>query len=205
MIRVPRFNYCETGKRIQAGDEFAFEGIFHKLYKPVYNRAFAVLKNHHDADVASQDVFIKLWEKKSKWEPSGGEFLGWFLILAERSIIDAYRKQQRSQKYTTSIDSIVTSDAPSETETLTFLECIRDPQPEALELILADEAMQLIEEAVLSVPNPKHRLAWILHRFEGYKHSKIAEIMRAPENTCKIWIFRCQKQIREVLQEIDGQ
>ena len=205
MISVPRYELCDVGKRIQAGDEFAFEGVFRQLYRPVYARAFAVLKNDQDAADTSQDVFIKVWQKASKWDPAGGPFLGWFLVLAERTIIDAYRKQKRSRKDTCSIEDIVASDDDSETCLLNLMECVSDGQPDPLRSIIADEAMQLIEEAVLSVSNRKHRLAWILRHFEGYPPRKISEIMGSPISSCKMWIHRCSKELRKELAKIDGQ
>lgn len=202
MIKVPKFNYCETGKRIQAGDELAFAGIFHELYKPVYNRALEVLKNPCDADEASQDIFIKLWRKKSKWDPSRGTFMGWFLTLAERSIIDAYRSQQRARRYMYSIDkNIVDWIDDEDNDILTTLELVPDRKPDVLSSIIADETMRHIEEAVLSVENRKQRLAWILRHFEGYSPPEISEIIGYPVGTCKIWIHRCQKKIRAVLEE----
>lgn len=201
MINVPKLNYCETGKRIQAGDALAFQSFFHELYKPVYKRAFEVLKNHCDADEASQDIFIKIWQKKSKWDSSRGTFMGWVLTLAERSIIDAYRKQKRVQN-TYSVDKNIVDWIDDEDDgILTTLELVSDEKPDALGLIIADETMRHIEEAVLSVENRKQRLAWILRHFEGYTPPEISEIMGHPVGTCKIWIHRCQKKMRAVLEE----
>ena len=205
MINVPRRDYCETGKRIQAGDAIAFQRIFRELYNPVYNRAVRVLKNHADAADAAQEVFIKVWQKKLKWDPSVGQFLGWFLILAERSIIDAFRKQQRElKKHTDSFDSnlIDVGDSEETDEVFTVLELVPDRQPDGLEQTVADEILRHIEAAVCSIENPKHRLAWILRHFEGYPPAKISEIMGYPANTCKIWVHRCQLKLREVLAEI---
>ena len=204
MINVPRSDYCEVGKRIQAGDAIAFERIFRELYTPVYNRAVRVLKNHADAADAAQDVFIKVWQKKTKWDPAVGQFLGWFLILAERTIIDAFRKQQREvKKQTDSFDSnlIDVGDSEETDEVFTILELVPDRQPDGLGHVVADEIMHNIEAALLSVPNGRHRLAWILRHFEGYSTHQIAEIMGYPANTCKIWVHRCQVKMREVLAE----
>ena len=204
MINVPRYDFSDEAKRIQAGDELAFSSVFRQLYNPVYNRALVILKNHQDAADASQDVFIKVWQKKSKWDPAQGQFLGWFLVLAERTIIDAYRKKKRSQKDIDSIDRHIYGTDNADTDGLTALECIPDRSPDALRSIAADEALRLIEDALLTVPNRNHRLAWILRHFEAYSVPRISEIMNAPRTSCKIWIHRCQIQIREALKATDG-
>ena len=130
--------------------------------------------------------------------------MGWFLILAERSIIDAFRKQQREvKKQTDSFDSnlIDVGDSEETDEVFTILELVPDRQPDGLGHVVADEIMHNIEAALLSVPNGRHRLAWILRHFEGYSPPQISEIMGYPENTCKIWVHRCQLKMREVLAE----
>ena len=202
MIHVPKNDYCDLGKRIQAGDVFAFEVLFHQLHKPVYNRAFAMLKNHCDAEDAAQEVFIKIWQKSTKWDPSLGGYMGWFLTLAERSIIDAYRKQQRYQKKTDSIDkNIVDAIDDEDDNILTALELFPDPRQDALGQVIADEMMRRIEEALISVDNRRYRLAWILRHLEDYTPPEISKIMGHPENTCKIWIYRCRVKMREILAE----
>ena len=204
LIKALQHNLCEDAKRIQAGDTLAFQRVFHILYEPVYNRAVQVLKNHADAADTTQDVFIKVWQKKLKWDPSVGNFMGWFLVLAERSIIDAYRKQQRElKKHTDSFDMnlIDAGDSEDTDAVFTILELVPDRQPDGLGHVVADEILQNIETALLSVLNPKHRLAWILRHFEGYSTHQISKIMGYPANTCKIWVHRCQVKIREVLAE----
>lgn len=202
MIKVPKLDYCKIGKRIQADDAFAFDMLFHQLYQPVYRRAFAMLRNHCDADDASQEVFIKLWQKIPKWDAALGSFIGWFLILAERSIIDAYRKQQRHLKRTDSLDkNIVDSVDDEDANILTPLELVPDERPDTLGIIIADETMRRIEETVISIENRRHRLAWILRNFEGYPLREISEIMGSPVGSCKVWIHRCQNEMRAVLEE----
>ena len=204
MIKIPKQDLCEDAKRLQAGDTLAFQRVFRILYEPVYKRAVDVLKNHADAADTTQDVFIKVWQKRSRWDPSVGAFMGWFLILAERSIIDAFRKQQRAlKKNTDSLDMNLIDAGESEDtdEVFTISELIPAPQSDVLEDLVAKETIQQIEAAVLSVENPKHRLAWILRNFEGYSQAQIANIMRSPVSSCKIWAYRCQIKIREILKE----
>ena len=205
MIQAPKSSsYSDVGKRIQAGDACVFNDFFHQLYAPVYTRALKVLKNHHDADEAAQDVFVRLWGKKSKWNASGGTFMGWFLTLAERTIIDAYRKKQGQLKKETEY-RVVSLDyelGNAKEDVQTLLERVPDRQPEALRMMVSDEILRRIETAALSVRKRHYRLAWILRHLEGYSPAEIARIMGSPVGTCKIWIHRCQKEIRATLAEM---
>ena len=204
MIKVPIRNYCDRGKRIKAGDETTFHCLFNELYQPVLNRAIEVLKNYHDADEATQDVFVKLWQKKGNWNPDLGTFMGWFITLAERSIIDSFRKQIRSRKKVPySVDYSILGDEEEADAEVTVLELLADTKSNPLDLIIADETMHRIEAILLTVRH-EHRLAWILRHVEGYKPPEIAKIMGYPVGTCKIWIYRCNHQIRAELEATDG-
>ena len=201
MIKIPKCSYCDVGKRIQAGDESVFNDFFHQLYAPVYARALKVLKNHFDADEATQDVFVKLWRKKHNWKASAGTFMGWVLTLAERTIIDAYRKKQSElKKGVYSLDYQFPHHKPDDV-VQTLLESIPDPSPEVPERMISEETLIRIETAVLSVQKRNHRLAWILRHLEGYSPPEVARIMGYPVGSCKIWIHRCQKEIRTSLAE----
>ena len=200
MINVPKYNYCDIGKRIQAGEASVFGGFFQEFYTPVYNRALKVLKNHHDAEDATQGVFIKVWENKTKWNASGGTFMGWFLTLAERSIIDVYRKKQSLIKKTLSLDYEYGNPENAD-DVQTLLELVPDYKSDPLGLMIDDETMTLIETALLTVSKREHRLAWILRHIEGYSQLEIAEIMGSPVGSCKMWIHRCQHTLRTYLEK----
>ena len=205
MIKVPKYSYCDIGKRIYASDVCAFSDFFHELYTPVYMRALKVLKHPIDAEDAAQDVFAKLWKRREKWVASKGTFMGWFLTLAEGTIIDAYRKKQRYLKKEAefrivSLDSGYNTSEKDES-VQTRLERVPDRQPDVLSLMVSDEIMEQIETAVCSVENRYFRLAWILRHLEGYLPSEIAKIMKCSVGTCKSRIHRCQKEIRKILSD----
>jgi len=196
MITYPRTDFSEVAHRIQSGDEAAYAEFFNQLYKPVFRRAYAILKNRMDAEDATQAVFIKLWRNRSKWEPDRGDFLGWFVILAERTLIDEYRKQQRFLR--AEVTSFETPFQEAD-ETLTLSEVLADNKIDALDAMVLNEKIAAIESALIQL-TPVHRLTFYLYYFEGYSLVRITEIMRCSYNTCKIRIHRARQQIIEILE-----
>ena len=79
------------------GDEAAFSQLFDKHYNWVYSKAYRILKDHHDTEEVSLDVFTKVWQKlhNDKWDPNKGSFQAWLNIVARNTIIDAIRKRDR--------------------------------------------------------------------------------------------------------------
>ena len=198
MITYPKTDFSEVAHRIRSGDEAAYTEFFNELYKTVFRRAFALLKNYADAEDATQAVFIKLWRNRSKWEPDRGDFLGWFLILAERTLIDEYRKQQRLLR--AEVTSFETPfQESSEDETLTLSDVLADNKIDALDAMILNEKIAAIESALIQL-TPAHRLTFYLYYFEEYSLIRITEIMRCSYGTSKIRIHRARRQIIEILE-----
>ncbi len=58
----------EIMKRLQAGDEEAFTQLYHQYWGKLYVAALARLKDEYGAEEVVQQVFVRLWNKKSSIE-----------------------------------------------------------------------------------------------------------------------------------------
>lgn len=195
MITYPNTDFSEVAHRIQSGDENAYAEFFNQLYKPVFRRASTLLKNYADAEDATQAVFIKLWRNRAKWESDRGGFLGWFLILAERTLIDEYRKQQRLLRA-----EVTSFETPfqEKDEPLMLAETLADNKIDALDAMILNEEIAAIESALTQL-TPVYRLTFYLYYFEEYSLIRVAEIMRCPYGTSKMRVYRARQQIIEIL------
>ena len=183
---------AELGKRIHNGDESAFTLFFDKHYGWVYRRALKFLKSHEDAEDAASKVFVKAWQHREKYNAEKGTFMAWFNVLCQRVVIDASRIQTRDYEVCRHGDLSVSEEHP-------ILERIADTCKSALDGLIAEEQQKRIEDALCKIKRPEHRLSWILHYFEGYTYDKISEIIKKPEGTCKIWVYRCNQLLRGLL------
>jgi len=199
MIYYPKQDFSEIAKRIQAGDKDAYTDFFNRLYTPVFKHAVALLKNREDAEDATQVVFLKFWQKRLKWNPDLGSFLGWFLVLAERTIIDEYRKRKRLSEI--EVTSLETPFESEDNEMLTLSEILSDGQRDALDTMVIDEVFAAIE-AVLLEMTPVYRLTFILYYFEGYSLVEVSKIMRCPYSASKMRAYRARHQILAILDDI---
>lgn len=174
------------------GDEVAFGQLFDKHYKWVYNKAYRMLGDYRDAEEVAQDVFLKVWQKLSKWDTEQGSFQAWLNTVARNTIIDAIRKRNR--------DPVVSFDVSPEDDERPLNEH-EDPRPGPEKQLEAQEARELIESSLQLVTKPNHRIAWILRHLEGYSIAEIARILDRKEGTVKIWIFRCMQELREIMKK----
>ncbi len=170
------------------GDERAFSRLFDKHYKWVYSKAHRMLGNVQDSEEVAMDVLLKVWQKLDKWDTEQGSFQTWLNTVARNTIIDAIRKRERILKPSMSLpkDEL----PPVEYE---------DTRPGPERQLVAREAQEILESALLQVTKPNHRIAWMLRHLEGYSIAEIAHILNRKDGTVKIWIFRCTGELRQIL------
>ena len=58
----------EWVRRIRSGDVAAFEALFAVYYEPLVRFAFGYLKGRAPAEDLVQDIFLSLWEQRSRWD-----------------------------------------------------------------------------------------------------------------------------------------
>lgn len=58
-------------KKINEGDRQAFKSLFESLYNHLYNYGFSLTKDSEASKELIQDIFLKLWENRSKTEIKG--------------------------------------------------------------------------------------------------------------------------------------
>ena len=202
MIRYPKGNFNEIGVRIRDGDEAAFQTFFEAMYPGVFERAFHYLKNYEDARDSTQEVFIKLWQKRFKYNVCDAGFLAWFQVLAERTLIDVYRRNKRTlTSVETSMDAIVDVD---EKFPITLSEIIADPCESALDGLIKEEFIMEIENILLRLKiTPLSRLTFILYYFEGYKHSQISQIVGGSVGGSKMRVYKVSTKVRKHFENLN--
>lgn len=71
---------------LQNGEEDAFTEIFNRYNKLLYSHVFNKLRDGQEAKDVVQDVFIKLWEKRSQIE--SGNLAGYLFTMARNRILN---------------------------------------------------------------------------------------------------------------------
>ncbi|TXC82181.1 sigma-70 family RNA polymerase sigma factor [Luteibaculum oceani] len=132
------------------------------------------------AEDLTQEVFVKIWDKISYYDPSKGRIYTWMLNLARNKAIDQLRsKGHKKNRKTDFLENFVNPSDNSLTETLE----IDHIGIEAILKKLPKELLQLID----------------LMYFQGYTQAEIAEELEMPLGTVKT---RLRKAILELRKQI---
>jgi RNA polymerase sigma factor (sigma-70 family) len=81
--------------RAAAGDRGAFGQLYDRHVRPVYWQAYGVLRDEREAEDATQDVFVTMWNKIRTITLVDESVLPWLLVTARYTALNAHRSRQR--------------------------------------------------------------------------------------------------------------
>lgn len=159
----------------QAGDEAAFEALYQRHHRSVFNLAYRLLGDSHTAEDVAQEVFVKLYTSPRAYRPSA-KFSTWLYRVAYNTCIDEIRKR-RSR--------------PSE---LPDSEIGQSPES----TMESDELARAVREAIASLPE-KQRAAVVLQRYEGLSYQEIADVLKTSVSAVESLLFRAKESLKAKL------
>lgn len=179
-------------KKAAKGDKDAFEKLIIKYEKRVYNIAYQMFGNEHDAMDVAQDVFIKVYQSLHKFNNKSA-FSTWLHRITVNTCIDAHRKRKKD-KQVESIDETRENDDG----VLTKQYVDKGLTPE--EAAIKKENIMMVREAIDSLKED-HKAIIILRDIKGYSYDEIADILEVSIGTVKSRIARARSQLKNSILE----
>jgi len=81
-------------ERAKTGDREAIRYLYVRYADNVYSYVASILRNHHEAEDVTQQVFAKLSDSLQRYEDRGAPFLSWLVRLARNAAIDQLRSRR---------------------------------------------------------------------------------------------------------------
>lgn len=167
--------------RIAARDMDAFGCIYDRYSKPVFAMAGHML-GVPEAEEAAQEVFMRLWNKASQYDPARGPFSHWFMSIARNHILDKLRARGERQRVVVAEEiDLLLAEAP-------------DPRVDVVDQVWQKQRGDALLQALQRIP-PEQRRVIVLAYFGGMSQSEISMHINVPLGTVK-------KRIRLGLQKM---
>ena len=77
--------------RAKQGDAEALRYLYVRYADNVYSYVATIMRDHHEAEDVTQQVFAKLLDALARYEDRGAPFLSWLLRLARNAAVDQLR------------------------------------------------------------------------------------------------------------------
>jgi RNA polymerase sigma-70 factor (family 1) len=171
----------ELYRLVANGDEQAFRKLFNQHWDNIYSVALVFTRSETMAEEIVQDVFVKVWTKRSQL-PGLHSFRDWLFIVARNHIYNEVNKKIKEPAYVKSLEEFFLVAGGS-----------------AADKLLLKESEQLIREGMERLPDQR-RLIFKMSREEGLSHEQIANKLGISINTVKVQINRALHQLRQFLE-----
>jgi RNA polymerase sigma-70 factor (ECF subfamily) len=172
---------AELLSRYCSGDPDALEAIFERYETPLFQFLVGILRDHHQAEDALQETFIRALEKLDGVDPD--HLRGWLFTVAYHQAMLAKRRKKRPL---TSIHN--------------HKGTLADPAPgPSLQAADHDDARRL-HELLDQLPAP---LREVIHQriFEGKRFREIAATLQCPLNTALARMHEGLKRLRRLWEQ----
>ncbi len=170
------------------GNTQIFSRLIDNYKNMVYNLAYRMSNNPHEAEDISQETFLRAYQSLAHFNPSY-KFSTWLYQITLNIIRDRFKKKELNY---------VSLDAPIETDDSKYY-----PQPADLtnnpeQIIARQEDAQAIQHAIYSL-SLKYREVIVLRHLQDLSYIEISNILKLPSGTVKIRLYRAREQLRKIL------
>jgi RNA polymerase sigma-70 factor (ECF subfamily) len=171
--------------RARAGEQNLFGGLVAELSEVLRlrlrcdSRTRALAMIVEDLEDVLQHTFLRLWEKRDRFDPEKGEIDGWAWAIARNAAVTELRRRGRGVPATVRLEAVADRRAV-------------DPSVE----LAAEEGRQALTEAVERVKNPKVRRALHLRLVEGLSYAAVSQATGVPQGTVASKIHHLRQSLR---------
>ena len=165
---------------IAGGEREALAELYQRTRSAVYGLALSYLKNAHDAQDLTQDVYVQVWDRAEQYRLIGSP-MGWLLAVCRNLCLMRLRREERHAAL-----------SEEEWDAIPARECGLDTDERAL-----------LQGALASLTDEERRIV-LLHAVTGLKHREIAALLELPLPTVLSKYHRALKKMRSFLEGDDA-
>jgi RNA polymerase sigma-70 factor, ECF subfamily len=177
-----------TDKNARTRDD-ALEAAVREHARLVYRIAYSVLRNHHDAEDATQEAFMRVLRYRRQLEGVQAPKT-WLARIAWRVAVERNKKRPEI-----SLSGAETAKAITE---------LRSQLASPEESVLGGETEALLESLISALPK-RLREAIRLSTVEELTPSDTAELLGTSESSVRSRVFRARQILKEKLAAVEGE
>lgn len=165
-------------------DEVALAEIYRRHGGAVFGLARRVLNNQTEAEDITQEIFLRLWNRPERFDPTRGTLRSFLLTQTHSRAVDVIRSSNSARRREMN-DASRTAGAGY------------DVHREASDVLLSEGILRALQELPV-----EERRAIELAYFAGHTYVQVAEILNEPEGTVKGRIRNGMRRMRGELSRL---
>ena len=170
--------------RLVAGEEAALEEVYDRWSALVHTYALRALRDSHDAEDVTQQVFVAAWRSRHTLTPSPSALPAWLVGIARHKVADARAARAREADRLAAVVSLPGA---------------RDDTVRAADEEIAERLV--VRQAVEDLPDPRRTIVFLAF-WEERSHAEIAEKVGLPLGTVKSHVRRGLMKLHQQLEGV---
>lgn len=180
-------------ERTLAGDREAFRVLVERHSRKVYQLAYRMTGNSHDAEEVVQEAFLRAYQKLSQFA-ARANFGTWVYRIAANYAIDRMR-QRKSEEARLENPGRELEDG-SERDLMSSLP---DAAPSPERLAQSGQLAAEMRRALIAL-TPAERTAFVMRHWGGSGIEEIAAALKSSSSAAKNTVFRSVQKLRKALE-----
>lgn len=173
--------------KVSQGDGSSFDLLLERNRAAVVNHLYRLVHNHAIAEELAQDVFVRVYRSRAKYQP-GAKFTTWLFRITTNVALN-WRRDTRRETGHVRLDEEVRNARRRE---------LWDGMPGVDELLVREHRAKEVRAAIQSLP-PKQMAAVLMHKYESMEYAEIAEVLECTIPALKSLLFRAYEVLRQRL------
>lgn len=175
----------EILQQIASGDPAALAELYDRFSSHLLALATRILHSRQDAEEVLQEVFVHVWNKADRYDPSRSAASTWLVLITRSRAIDRLRSRKVEER---------TAVAAQQEK------AIEHTSPAGARNVLSHERRQRVRRELANLP-PEQADVLRLAFYKGMTQSEIAESTGIPLGTVKTRTLLAMKKLRKALRE----
>ena len=186
----------EAIAQAQAGNADGFRVLVERHGRAIYNLAFRMTGNQHDAEDLVQETFLRACKQLHRFD--GRASIGtWLYRIASNCSVDLLRSRQSRERRIVNLAGPAANDAENNPER-NALERFPTASPSPERLTMSSEFQRLLAPAMRQL-SQNERAAFVLRHYEGLSIGEISTALNIRPSAAKHSVFRAVQKLRRVL------
>jgi RNA polymerase sigma-70 factor (ECF subfamily) len=173
---------AEIVERVKSGETALYEILMRRYNQRLYRVALAILRNDAEAEDVMQDAYVRAYQHLGQFRERA-PFSAWLTRIAVNEALARRRSRARNEE----LDGMDTERGSS----MKMVDTAPDPEERATRTELA----QLLEEAVLGLPED-YRIVVMLRDVEEMSTTQTATALELTEENVKVRLHRGHAMMR---------
>jgi len=175
----------ELLRRLGAGDEEAFRGLFRRYGPSAVALARRVARQPFLAEEIVQEAFLAVWRNPHGYEEGRGSVRTWLMGMVHHRAVDAVRREEAQRRRAEDVAGA-------------SIEEVEDPAEQVIEEVDLPRERRAVRAALGELPEEQRQVIELMY-FGGLSQSTIAERLSLPLGTVKSRTLLGMRRLRTAL------